>query len=219
MFWACTLALTCHQGLANIVSELSPTDQDRLKKGELVTVYEDSKLEGAPWPICKVYLKMDSTAQEAAAVFHDYAIHHTYVPNITKSEIVNRISKSVVDVSYEINLPMGFGTESYVAEDTLSSYDGGKSFEVDWTVTPTAHIKQSNGRARFEDTEKGSVIAYESFIYPNRWGSSIHWVVEKSKQQVSDTVVAIAKKVGSEKNGNAEVLKNQISALQDALSP
>lgn len=219
--WGCALALTCQQSFAGILDELSPADQDRVKSGELVTAYPDSGIEGAPWPICKVYVKLAGTPLQGAAVFHDYGAQSTYVPNVAKSEVEQPpVSKTVENVDYVMNLPLHFGTEEYVAQDTLTTYDGGKSFQIAWTVTPTAHIKQSYGSARFEPLgDDATIFAYTSFIYPNRWGAGIGWVVSGAEKQVTDAVTAIVKRIEGEKTSDPTTFATEIETLQKDLAP
>lgn len=218
---ASTFILGAQSSFAAILDELTPADQEKVKNGEQVAYFPKSDMPGAPWPICKVYQWINATPEEAMAIFTDYELQKTYVPDLIKSQI-SKQDKTVTDVDYTISLPMNFGKESYTAHDTISSYDSGASYQVKWTVTPTSSIKVSEGDARFEPMDstkgKGTILAYNSFIYPTRWGVTMGWVIERAKKEVTDTVTAISKQIDTERQTQQDLVNKQIQTLRDALA-
>jgi hypothetical protein len=213
-----------HQASASALSELSASDQAKVQNGELVAVYTPSDVAGAPWPNCRIYKWVPATPEEAMAIFSDYQLQASYVPGLTKSQISSHQGKTS-NVDYTVTLPMGFGSESYTAIDTISSYDSASSYKVSWTVVPTKTIKESLGDARFEAMDSaqghGTLLAYYSFVYPVRWGVNLGWVVEKSKKTITENVAAIAKQIEkevSERQSGSKQVDDQIKVLRDVLA-
>ncbi|MGK5086084.1 hypothetical protein WDW86_00865 [Bdellovibrionota bacterium FG-2] len=198
---------------AGAYDELTADQQALIQKGEVVFVAKD--VDGSPWPKAFVYLRIDSTPEEAAAVFSDYGFQKSYIPNILKSEISKRISKTSVYVDYTIHIPI-LSDESYTVQDTLSAYDGGASYRVDWTLIRADSTKSTVGNARFEQLGTGTLMAYYNFVVP---GSSMAGLVKKqAMKQVQDVTKAIRAQTQKERTGSRELLDKQIKVLRDTLA-
>jgi len=214
----CVVILSHSSSLfANTFQELSPEDQAKVASGQMVTIYTD--VTGAPWPKMKVYQRIDATPEEVMAVFSDYPLQSTYVPYVKVAKISQVIDKSTALVDYTYNLPMGFGIENYTVRDHIEAYDEGKSFTVNWVLVKADTTKRSEGEVRCEPLAGGGTLyTYDSFIWPNRWGTDLKWVIERAKQAVLDTVTATAKQIQTEKTSSPEILQKQIQDLHNAVS-
>ncbi len=215
------VAFGAQVALAGGIDELSPADQAKVKRGEQVSVFEKSEVPGAPWPNSKVYQWIPGvTPEEAMAMFSDYELQSAYVPDLKKS-VISSYVKNVAHIDYTVALPMGFGSEDYTAVDTLTAYADGSGYVVAWDVIPTKSIKMANGSARFEtlatDAGPGTLFSYVNFIYPDRWGTSMGWVVEAAKRRVRDTVTATVQFIAKEKSTNPDRLKAQMGRMRSIL--
>src|SRR5882757_85911 len=95
-----TLIACCVAGvpqlIANsIVSELNSSQKSQIEEGLQVVVIED--VDGKPWPRIKIYRFINASPEEVAAVFFNFENAKSFVPNIFKSEISNKISPCVMD--------------------------------------------------------------------------------------------------------------------------
>src|SRR5690348_16480086 len=82
----------------------SPARRDSLEQGQIITVSE--KKPGSVWPAVTVYVFVEATPAEAAAVFTDYEYHATYIPTARKSKISRVIDRSTAEVDYSLALPL-----------------------------------------------------------------------------------------------------------------
>src|SRR5919201_317961 len=127
--------------------ELSPAQQAVVDSGG--QVFSTKKLEGSPWPAAFVYQYIDATPEEAAAVFTDYERHATFAPKLKRSKISRVIDPRTVEVDFELNVPL-VKDERYTTRHVLSTYDGGASYRVDWTLVRASSTKANVGHVRFE---------------------------------------------------------------------
>ncbi len=198
---------------AGVYSDLTPDQQNSVQKGE--TVFIAKEVDGAPWPKAYIYVRIDSTPEEAAAVFSDYNSQKNYIPNILKSQISKQVSKTAVNVDYTVHIPV-LSDESYTVEDTLSAYDGGTSYKVEWKLVRADSTKSSDGYARFETLGTATIMAYYNFVVP---GSSMAGLVKKqAMKQVQDVVKAVRTQVEKERTGGRELLDKQIQTMRGILS-
>ncbi len=193
--------------------ELTPDQQKAVQNGEQVFLTQD--VPGNDWPKAYVYQRMDATPEEAMAVFTDYNLQKSYVPNLIKSQISKQIDKATAQVDYTLYIPWPLPNENYTTQDHVSSYNNGESYRVDWTLVRADTTKSSEGNARFESLGTGTLLAYYSFVVP---GSSLAGFVKgKAVDQIKDTVTAVVNQVQNERLNNRDLLDQQIQALRNAL--
>ena len=214
---------------ANVFDQLSREDQEKITRGEQVSSFEVVPAEpgldpegnpfpAPPWPKCRVYQRIHTTPEEAVAVFADYKLQSRYVPGLQKSEISKVINKSTVEVDYTYGLPMGFGTETYTVRDQVEFLKSSKSYRISWTFVRADTTKNTEGDAVFEPLNGETLLAYYSFIVPNRWGSNLGWVIDEAKKSVKDAVTAIVNQVETEKTEQPALLKKQLEELRAIFS-
>jgi len=196
---------------AGLMSELSASDQKKVKSGGQVMVTES--LDGYPWPRVRVYQAVKATPREVMAVFTDYNSGCDFVPNCLKSEIAKQVTPLVAHVDYVIDVPM-LADEAYTVRDTLSKESGG-AFRVAWKMLKATSILESEGNLYAEPADgSGSYIRYTNLVKPSSVAAPLLKGVAMS--QMKDTVAAIVGRVEKLK-ANPSALKPELDRLDAAL--
>src|SRR5688500_18488135 len=89
-----------------VYAELNDQQKAAIQKGELVFFTEN--VAGSEWPKAFLYLRIDSTPEEAMAVFYDVERQTKYIPNIKKAKVSKVIDKRTREVDYTLNVPTFF---------------------------------------------------------------------------------------------------------------
>lgn len=186
---------------------LTADQKARIQKGEAVVVTQEDS--SSPWPKTWVYRRVDATAEEFAAVFADVELAPSYMPIVKKAKISARPARNVIDVDYEVEVPL-FKNETYTTRNTLSRR--GEGFEVAWTLVRASTTRASEGYARFETLGTGGFVAYYNFVTPGMPGAGL--VKDRALRQVVDTVNAIAGQTIKERNQQRGMLDEQIVRLR-----
>jgi hypothetical protein len=197
------------------LDELKPADQTKVKNGEQVTITQPGP--GSSWPQITVFQRLDATPEESVAVFSDYDRESEYVTDMVYSKISKRIDRASCEVGYTtITHFFLHPKESYTTRDTLSVYDRGASYRMDWKLVSANKIKDVVGNARFESLGTGTLVTYYSFITPpslaggesGRAISSIQQVVQKTSDRIHFL-----------RTNNQALLQEEIAALRLAVIP
>jgi hypothetical protein len=200
---------------AGILDELTPADQAKVKNGEQVTITKPG--DGSAWPQIWVYQRMDSTPEEAMAVFSDFERQTQYVPDLQYSKINKQLDKATFEVGYTIATHFFLHPhESYTMTDHLSSYDNGASFKMDWKLVSAQHIRNIVGNLRFEAMGTGTVVAYYNFVTPP---SLANGEGAKAVAGIQRTVTALGSQVQTLRTSDQATLQKEIAALRAAVSP
>jgi hypothetical protein len=200
-----------HLGAASILSELSAAQRGQMKDGSQVVITED--IEGKPWPRITVYRLIDASPEQVTAVFFDYESAKTFVPNVIKSQIANKLSACTMDVDYGLDVPI-FPDEFYTVRNNLRPVEG-NSYCIDWKLLRSVLTKDSVGSVRVEPWEGKAVIRYENLVTP---ASNIAVLLRnKAIEQMKETTQALASRVEKEKSADSSELKRQVAALRAAL--
>jgi hypothetical protein len=215
-FLACSFLFSSNASFAGALDELSPTDQEKVKNEQQVSIFHD--IAGEAWPDATIYQYIKATPEEAAAIFFDYERHCTFFPDCQSVKILGKLAKTVAEVKYSIALPWPLGAEVYTVFDTLKAYDGGTSYRVDWKLKEaTANTKDCFGNIRFEPMGTGTLMVYHNFTSPNHSGAS--WFVGQAKEKIKTVVSAIATQISKEAASDRGLLDQQLQGLRTALSP
>lgn len=196
---------------AGAFEELKPEDQKKVQNGEQVSYTQDDS--SSAWPKITIYERIDSTPEEAAAVFTDYELQKTYIKNILKSKVVKTVDRATVQVAYALDASIM--TEHYTVEDHVSAYDGNSSYRIDWNFIEADSTEDIVGHVRFERLGTATLMIYYNFVTP---GSIFAGAVKnKAMQQVKDTAHAVREQVERERKENQALLQKQLQALRTAL--
>ncbi|HET7238092.1 MAG TPA: hypothetical protein VFI76_03645 [Terrimicrobiaceae bacterium] len=195
----------------SLLSELSGSQRSQMKGGEQVVVVEN--IEGKAWPRVKIYRFINANPEQVAAVFFDFENAKSFVPNVFKSEISNRVSPCTMDVDYGLDVPI-FPDEYYTVRNSLRPVDD-KSYFFEWKLLRAVLTKDSVGSFRVEPWEDKSLVCYQNLVTP---GSNIAVLLRgKAIEQMKETTKALAAQIEKEKTTNAAGLKRQIAAMRTAL--
>jgi hypothetical protein len=212
VFSVTLVSLMSMSAFAGGLDELSQADQVRVQNGEQVFFTKDAA--SSKWPKAFIYQRVDSTPEEAMAVFSDYEAQKNYVPNLVSARIAKHLDKVTTQVDYELAVPV-LNNETYTVEDKVSSYDNGASYRLDWKMIRASTTKDIQGYARFEKLGTGTLMIYYNFVTP---GSSLAgFVKDKAMQQVKDTGNAVVAQIEKERRNQHDLLEREIQTLRDAL--
>jgi hypothetical protein len=194
-----------------ILSELNAVQRSQMESGSQVVVIEN--VEGKTWPRIKIYRFVEASPEQVAAVFFDFDNAKSFIPNVFKSEISNRISPCTMDVDYGLDVPI-FPDEYYTVRNTLRAIDE-NSYCVDWKLLRAVLTKDSVGSFRVEPWEGKSLICYQNLVTP---GSNIAILLRgRAIEQMKETTKAFAAQIEKERSSNPVSLKRQVAALRAAL--
>jgi hypothetical protein len=206
---ACLAALPSAQ--ANLLDDLNRDQRQELEKGELIVREQD--IPGKPWPRVRIYKQISASPEEIAAVFFDYDQAKTYLPDVLKSKISKKVSLSVMEVDYAVDVPI-LADEAYTARNEMIRL--GDSYQVSWTLLRALQTKAAQGNLLIEPLENGtSVIRYTNLVTPSSGMAKLLRGPALSRMQ--KTVAAIGQKVEEQKSSHAAELAAQVARLREAL--
>lgn len=201
------------------VSELTAAQRAAIDRGESVVVTHAHS--GSPWPAVTVFLFVDASPEEAAAVFVDYALHRSYIPRVKRSTVSRVIDATTVEVDYSVKLPF-LSDEQYTVRNHLTR-DGANGFRVDWTLVRATSTKATVGHARFEPYENsrtgrnGTVLEYHNFVTPGSRLARFGFVTKRAVPQVEETARAVAGRVEMERK-QERTMAERVANLRSALA-
>jgi hypothetical protein len=184
-------------------------------------IVRQEKVPASSWPRVSVHQFIDATPQEAAAVFTDYARHASYIPGVKRSVVTRQLGPTVTEVDYVLEVPL-YADEDYTVRDSLSTYDGGASYRVDWVKVRARSTKEIVGSARFEPyrngrtVRDGTLITYVNLVTPGQLLAGPF--KRRALGQVRETVAALVRQIDAERAGDPALLESQVATLMAALS-
>jgi hypothetical protein len=203
--------------MAQAAAELTAEQLADVEKGRQVVLTHDEPR--SPWPRMHVYQFIDSTPEEAAAVFTDYERHSTYIPNLLESRISYLADELTAEVDYALRVPLA-PDERYTVRDRLSIADDGQSYLVTWTLVRASSTRATDGSVRFERYQNerlqraGTLMVYSNFVTPGSLLARVPFVRGKAMAQMRDTAGAIAAQVERERAGDRALLERQVALLR-----
>lgn len=209
MAWVAVAGSAC----AGLIDELDPAQRQEVEDGGQVMLQED--LPGKPWPRVRIFRIIHAKPEEVAAVFFDYNTAQTYIPDLLHSKVSKIISPSVLEVDYEVDVPI-LADESYTARNEIRALHGG-GFCVTWTLLRALQTKGAEGNLRIEPYGCGdSLICYTNLVTPGSGMAKILKLPALARMQ--KTVASIAKKVETQKSSHPASLAVQLSRLREAVA-
>ena len=195
----------------SVFSELNTSQKGVMKAGDQVVVVEN--VEGNAWPRVKIYRLINADPEQVAAVFFDFEAAKSFVPNLFKSEISNRISPCTMEVDYGLEVPI-FPDELYTVRNSLRLLDE-NLYRFDWKLLRAVMTKDSVGSFRVEPWEGKSLVCYQNMVTPS---SNIAVLLRaKAIDQMKETTKALAAHIEKERSNNPAELKRQVATLRAAL--
>lgn len=205
--------LTAERGLSGLLDELNTADRAKVLAGQQVLLKEE--VPGKPWPRVRVYQLVKATPEEVAAVFFDYNNSKTYVPDLLYSKISKTISPCVLEVDYEVDVPI-LADEVYTARNELKAIENG-GFRVTWNLVRALQTKDATGHLRVEPQNDGdSILCYTNLVTPS---SGMAVVLKKlAIARMEKTVESMVRQVQNQKKNHPKDLARQVEALREALA-
>lgn len=193
---------------AGIYEQLSAAQQAQVQRGEQVVVTTD--VAGSPWPQVTIYERVESTPEEAAAVFNDYELQTEYVSNMDKVTVVSRPNKSTAIVDYSMSV--FFFSIDYRLQNSLTVYDQGNSYRFDWKFLQGNRMNDIRGLLKIEKLGTASVVMYQNLIVPQT--SSFK---DKAIDMTVEAAAGIRDQIQKERTENPALLQTQIQNIRSAL--
>ncbi len=196
---------------AGLLDDLTREQRAELEKGGLIVLEQD--IPGKPWPRVRIYKKIQATPEQVAAVFFDYNQAKTFIPDVLESRISKKISPCVMEVDYEVDVPI-LADEAYTARNEMKPLQYG--YQASWTLLRALQTKAAEGNLLIEPFENGSsVIRYTNLVTPSSGMAKILKLPAMSRMQ--KTVLAIGEKVEQQKAKNPAELAAQVARLRAAM--
>ena len=206
---ACLAALPV--ATASVLDDLTREQRANLEKGDLIVLEQD--IPGKPWPRVRIYKKIQATPEQVAAVFFDYNQAKTFIPDVLESRISKKISPGVMEVDYEVDVPI-LANEAYTARNEMKALQDG--YQASWTLLRALQTKAAEGNLLIEPFENGSsVIRYTNLVTPSSGMAKILKLPAMARMQ--KTVLAIGQKVEQQKSKNPAELAAQVARLREAM--
>jgi hypothetical protein len=198
---------------------LSHPQQQELLSGKPVVLEE--AVEGNAWPRYTVYFLVNSSAEQAAAVFWDCELDPKYVPNCLSVRITATPQPWIHEGEYTLRMPMLLPSEVYTSRNELKIPATG-GYEIAWNVLHACYIKGSHGNIRIESAPPSgchgdqTLIRYTNLVMP---GSSIAGLLRSNaRSQVIQSVKALVDQIEHEIQASPQLLQHQVQELEKALS-
>ena len=206
---ACLAALPA--ATAGLLDDLTSEQRAELEKGDLIVLEQD--IPGKPWPRIRIYKKIQAKPEQVAAVFFDYNQAETFIPDVLESRISKKISPGVMEVDYEVDVPI-LADEAYTARNEMKAVQDG--YQASWTLLRALQTKAAEGNMLIEPFENGSsVIRYTNLVTPSSGMAKILKLPAMARMQ--KTVLAIGQKVEQQKSKNPVELAAQVARLREAM--
>jgi len=204
-----------------VYPSLGESQRAKLEGGEPVQILES--LATSPWPRSIVFVFIEATTEECAAVLSDYELQAKYLPRTSESRIVRRLSPVETDVQYVIEVPL-FSAERSVSREHLSTVEGG--FVIRWHTEVGDADRPSSvarGQASFvamtnsRSGKKGTLMVYDQSVVPGSIFARVPYVRNKAIEAGRELARAIGRQVESERTGDPRLLARQVARLRVAL--
>ena len=196
---------------AGLLDDLTREQRANLEKGDLIVLEQD--IPGKPWPRVRIYKKIQATPEQVAGVFFDYNQAKTFIPDVLESRISKKISPGVMEVDYEVDVPI-LADEAYTARNEMKTLQD--CYQASWTLLRALQTKAAEGNLLIEPFENGSsVIRYTNLVTPSSGMAKILKLPAMARMQ--KTVLAIGQKVEQQKSKNPAELAAQVARLREAM--
>jgi hypothetical protein len=207
------IGATAAKGFAGLLDELDASDRAKVLAGHQVALQEE--VEGKPWPRLRIYQLVRASAEDVAAVFFDYDNSKTFVPDLLHSKISKKISPCVLEVDYEVEVPI-LADEAYTARNVLKTTDDG-GYRVSWNLVRALQTKDATGHLRIDPHGEGeSIICYTNLVTPS---SGMAGILKKiGISRMKKTVEAMVRQIQNQKSNHPNDLARQVAALREAIA-
>jgi hypothetical protein len=199
---------------AQAVEELTAEQRATIDEGRDVFLTWD--VPNSAWPRACVFQHIEATSEEAAAVFTNYERHLAFIPNLREATISRVIDPATVEVDYTLDVPI-VADEHYTVRDRVSTYQGGTSYRIEWSLVRATSTKATEGSVRFEPHRSGTLMAYCNLVSPGGRLAGLGFIRSRAMTQVRDAARSIATEIERERTSDRALLDAELGALRTAL--
>ncbi len=180
------------------------------------------KIEDKVWPEVTVKAFIPAGALESAAIFAAFDYQHTYIPNLTESEVVEEVvkdKKNEIHVRYIMDMPWPISDSEYINGHSFSKDESKKSYQVDWFMVKSDSAEELKGSASFSPfpgDEENTLMIYKAHVTPKSFmaGALRKFMIRDVKASVQATVDEVKKL----KKEDSKLLKKYSDIFSDILS-
>lgn len=214
------ITASAQDGHTQAADELTAEQRGALDAGRQVFLTWD--VAGSAWPRACVYQRIDAMPEEAAAVFTNYERHLAFIPNLRKAKVSRVIDPVTAEVDYTLRVPI-VADEQYTVRDHLSTYHGGASYKIEWTLVRATSTKATEGSVRFEPHRRdslqrdGTLMAYCNLVTPGARLARLGVIRSKAMAQVGEAARAIVAEIERERARDRALLDAELRTLRSAL--
>jgi len=201
---------------------LSEAQRTAVKRGEPVQLL--IPVGSSAWPRSVVFVFIDASPEESAAVLSDYEIQSSFVPHMKSSRIVARHGGNDTDVEYVIDIPV-FPDERSVSRQWVSGADG--EYQVHWKTVFADSLKPEGSRTVGLATflpfanaagRQGTLVIHDQTVVPNSVFAGVPFVKRKGIQVSIESATATARQVEMERTKQPAQLAAQVKRFREALA-
>ena len=203
---------------ARVIDQFSAAEIAQLDRG--VPVVKSQEMPGSSWPAVTVYQLVNTTPEEAMAVFSNFGEQASYLRGccgVLQSRVIDAAvggNRRVQRVLYELEVPV-VSNERYELREELSKGPGG-SYSVIWRKVSTGgHSDDIVGRATFEPRGGKTVFSYYNFTRISELGAG--FFAGQSVERAQRTVVEMARHMEKMKAGGTVDFQRDLFRLRAAL--
>jgi hypothetical protein len=203
---------------ARALAQLSGEELAQIDRG--VPIVKSQDMPGSSWPAVTVYQIVNTTPEEAMAVFTDYGEQASYLKGccgVLDSRVLDAAvggDKRVQRVLYELQVPV-VANERYELREEMSKSPYG-SYRVVWRkVSLGGHSQDIVGQATFEPRGGKTLFSYNNFTRINELGAG--FFANQSVERARQTVAAMARHMEEEQASGGVGFQRDLFRLRAAL--
>jgi len=209
-------------GQSPAFQSLTAAQQAAVRRGEPVQLL--LPVPNSAWPRSVVFIFIEATPEESAAVLSDYEIQSSFVPHMKASRIVARHGANDTDVEYVIDIPI-LPDERSVSRQWVSETNG--EYQVHWKTIFADSLKPEGSRTiglatflPFSNAagRAGTLVIHDQTVVPNSAFANFSFVKRKGIQVSVESATATARQVEMERAKQPAQLAAQVRRLREALA-
>jgi hypothetical protein len=173
------------------------------------------------WPQVCVYQFIAASPEASAAVFVDYPLRPTYIPDVRESSVVPATADSAVKrVAYVVHVFARMNEVDTLAERVHRLDVPAGAYRVDWRALTSTMVTSIVGSATFIPFRNdasgviGTLLVYDQSVEPGSRLASLGFIRSRGIDAVRNAASAIARQVETESTTTPSALLRQLTQLR-----
>jgi hypothetical protein len=173
------------------------------------------------WPQVCVYQFISATPEASTAVFVDYPLRPSYIPDVRESTVVPSSAESAVKrVAYVVHVFARMNEVDTLAERVSRLDAPAGAYRVDWHSLMSTMVTSIVGSATFVPFRNdasgaiGTLLVYDQFVEPGSRLAGLGFIRSRGIDAVRNAASAIARQVETESTSSPSALLRQITQLR-----